>query len=477
VTPTIDAGRSEDHDAGPLAGPVHFIGIGGSGMSGIARVLRARGVQVSGSDVKESRALTALRALGAEIYVGHAASNIDGAATVVVSTAIRDTNPEVVAARDRGIPVLRRAEALAGVMVGRRGIAVAGTHGKTTTTSMVTVALQHCGADPSFAIGSDLSATGVNAHDGSGPDFVAEADESDESFLLLAPQVAIITNVEADHLDHFSGIDQIMGAFAAFVDRLPSGGVLVACADDEGSARIALDARARGVDVMTYGTATDADLVLHDLRLDGRGGSADLVLRGVRVGTLTLQVPGEHNLRNAAAAFLAAHAVGYPAGPVLEGLTTFTGARRRFEPKGSVGGIDIYDDYAHHPTEVRATIQAAREVAGGGRVVAVLQVHRYSRAASFLQEFGDALAEADEVVVMEPYDPGEVPIPGAGGQAMAATVPLPPDKVEYVASWSDVPDAVVARLQPGDLLLTMGAGEVAFVGGEVLLRLQVRSSA
>jgi UDP-N-acetylmuramate--alanine ligase len=443
-------------------------------MSGIARILRARGAAVTGSDVKDSRAVTALRALGATVHVGHDAAHIDGAASLVVSAAIRESNPEVVAARAAGIPINRRAEALAAVMAGRRGIAVAGTHGKTTTTSMLTVALQHCGADPSFAIGSDLASAGVNAHDGSGEDFVAEADESDESFLLLAPAVSIITNVEPDHLDHFSGIDQIVDAFEAFAARLPADGVLVTCADDPGARVVADRARARGIDVRTYGLSADADLVIHDSRLQGRTSSSDLVLRGVRLGTLELQVPGAHNVLNACAALLAGIATGRPAADLIEGLATFTGARRRFEFKGRGDGVDVYDDYAHHPTEVEATLRAAREVAAGGRVVAVLQVHRYSRSAAFLNEFGRSLALADEVVVMEPYDPGEVPIPGAGGQAMASTVPLPDERVEYVGSWSAVPDAVVARLRDGDLLITMGAGEVAFVGPEVLLRLVAR---
>jgi UDP-N-acetylmuramate--alanine ligase len=443
-------------------------------MSGIARILRARGVEVSGSDVKDSRAVTALRALGATVGIGHDAAHVEGAGTVVVSSAIRDDNPEVVRAHALGIPVVRRAEALAAVMAGRRGIAVAGTHGKTTTTSMLTVALQHCGADPSFAIGSDLASAGTNAHDGSGPDFVAEADESDESFLVLAPDVAIITNVEPDHLDHFAGLPEILDAFEAFARRLPADGVLVVCADHPGSVEIAARARAAGIDVRTYGTTPAADLVLRDVVLEGRGSRSEAVLRGVRLGTLRLAVPGAHNVLNAGAALLAGLATGRAAGELLDGLATFTGARRRFEYKGTADGVDVYDDYAHHPTEVEATLIAAREVAAGDRVVAVLQVHRYSRSASFLEEFGRSLALADEVVVMEPYDPGEIPIPGAGGQAMAALVPLPADQVEYVGSWSAVPDAVVARVRPGDLLITMGAGEVAFVGPETLLRLAAR---
>lgn len=462
-------------ESNALGEHVHFVGIGGAGMSGIARILRARGVAVSGSDVTESRTLTALRALGVDVHVGHDAAHVAGASTVVVSAAIRDTNPELVAAHEAGIGVIHRAQALAAVMAGLRGIAVAGTHGKTTTTSMLTVALQHCGADPSFAIGSDLSPAGVNAHQGSGPDFIAEADESDQSFLLLEPAISIVTNVEADHLDLFSGLPEIERAFEDFAKRLSADGVLVACADDDGARRLIEFGRAEGIEVRTYGTDPSADLVIRALRLQGRGSTAELTLRGVRLGTLTLQVPGEHNVLNACAALLAGIAAGQPSAGLMEGLALFTGARRRFEPKGSAAGVDVYDDYAHHPTEVRATIRAAREVAQGGRVVAVLQIHRYSRAASFLTEFGESLGMADEVIVMEPYDPGEVSIPGAGAQAIAALVPLPAERVEYVTSWAAVPDAVVARLRSGDLLLTMGAGEVAFVGGEVLQRLADRS--
>ena len=283
-------------------GQVHFVGIGGAGMSGIARILLARGVAVSGSDAKDSVALTALRALGATIHVGHDAANLGKAETVVVSSAIRPGNPELVAARERGLRVLPRAAALASVMAGRRAVAVAGTHGKTTTTSLLTVALQHCGADPSFAIGGHLNESGANAHSGSGDTFVAEADESDGSFLIYEPFAAIVTNVEPDHLDHYGTAEAVEDAFVAFSKRIAPTGFLVACADDDGARRLARSARDRGIAVHTYGESEDADVRVTDLSMTGATSTFELVVRGRRLGRVTVQIPGRHNVLNAAAA-------------------------------------------------------------------------------------------------------------------------------------------------------------------------------
>ena len=449
-------------------GRVHFVGIGGVGMSSLARIYVARGIPVSGSDVKANREVAALRALGARVHLGNAPGNLGNADTVVVSTAIRETNPELVEARRRGLRVLHRAEALAATMVGRRAVAVAGTHGKTTTTSMLTVALQHCGADPSFAIGGSLNESGAGAHNGSGDIFVAEADESDGSFLCYAPHVAVVTNVEADHLDFFPDEAAVDEAFAAFVDRVVPGGVLVACADDPGSRRLTERARRSGHDVRTYGESADADVHVVHLEVRGAGSRFELVERGRRRGTVLLAVPGRHNALNAAAAFAAGTVLGLPALELREGLELFTGTRRRFELKGVVSGVRVYDDYAHHPTEITATLQAAREVAEGGRLVVVFQPHRYSRTAAFLSQFGRALGAADEVVVMEVYASGEDPIPGASGAAVAATVPLPPAAVVYEPSWSAVAGHVLDRAKPGDLVLTLGAGDVTMIGPEVL---------
>ncbi|HEX2810820.1 MAG TPA: UDP-N-acetylmuramate--L-alanine ligase, partial [Kineosporiaceae bacterium] len=327
-------------------GHVHFIGIGGAGMSGIARILLARGLPVSGSDAKDSRALAALRALGATVAVGHAAEHLDGARTVVVSSAVRETNPELQRARTDGLLVLHRSQALAAVMVGRRGVAVAGTHGKTTTTSMLTVALQRCGADPSFAIGGELTEGGANAHDGSGDVFVAEADESDSSFLLYRPEVAIITNVEADHLDHYGTVEAVEAAFDAFCDRVPDGGLLVACADDPGARRVAERARQRragGLRVRLYGESPDADVRVVDLDADRAGVRFTLVAEGAPGRALQLQVPGRHNALNAAAAWTAGVGLGRPGEQLAAGLEGFAGTRRRFEAKGEAGGVRVFD--------------------------------------------------------------------------------------------------------------------------------------
>ena len=456
-------------------GVVHFIGIGGGGMSGIARIMLTRGATVSGSDAKEARVLAALRVLGAKVYVGHDAANLGSADTVVVSTAINESNVELVEARRRGLRILPRAAALASVMAGRRGIAIAGTHGKTTTTSMLARALQHCGEDPSFAIGADLNEPGSNAHDGGGDVFVAEADESDESFLLLSPFAAVVTNIEADHLNHYAGLPEIHRAFERFAQRLDPDGFLVVCADDPGAMQLARFARASGIDVRTYGESEGADVRIGGLELVGTGSTFQIVAGGLRLGEVMLRVPGRHNALNAAAALAIGLGLDLPFAEFADGLTVFTGARRRFEPKGVVNGVRVYDDYAHHPTEVAAILRAAREVVGGGRLVVAFQAHHYYRTADFCTEFGEALALADEVVVMEVYAPGETMIPGGTGTALAAAVTLPPAQVVFEPSWSAVPQHLAERARPGDLVLTMGAGrEVAMLAPEVLEALRHR---
>ena len=449
-------------------GRVHFVGIGGAGMSGIARVLLARGSTVSGSDAKGSRTVAALQALGATVHLGHAAEHVHAADTVVVSTAIRQDNAELLEARALGLRVLMRAEALAACLVGKRGVAVAGTHGKTTTTSMLTVAVQHCGVDPSFAIGGDLNEPGSNAHHGSGELFVVEADESDGSFLAYRPYAAIVTNVEADHLDHYGDVAAVHRAFDDFVATIDPSGFLVACADDPGSLRLAGHARSSGLDVRTYGTAEDADLRLADLTVSGTTSRYEPVLRGRRLPAVVLAVPGRHIALNSAAALLTGIGLGLPDHKLVEGLAGFSGVRRRMELKGTVAGVRVYDDYAHHPTELVAQLTAAREVAGRGRLVVAFQPHRYSRTLAFAAEFGAALALADEVVVMEVYAAGEDPVPGATGATVAAAVPLPPARVLFEPSWTAVPGRLADRAEPGDLVLTLGAGDITAVGPEVL---------
>ena len=458
-----------------LADRVHLIGIGGAGMSGIARILLARGAVVSGSDAKDSRAVLALRALGARVEVGHDPAHLPAApATVVVSTAIRTTNPELTAARERGLDVVHRAQALAALTAGRRLAAVTGTAGKTSTTSMLTVALQHSGLDPSFAIGGDLATSGSGAHEGSGDIFVAEADESDASFLAFAPEVAVVTNVEADHLDHYGSAEAYVAAFAAFLDRIVPGGVLVACADDPGAAALADTAGTRGIRVRRYGRAEHADARLVDFRPDGTG--ARIVLR--HAGTehrVRLAVPGEHMALNALGALLAGVELGADVETLLTGLAAFDGVRRRFEFRGRAGGVAVYDDYAHHPSKVAAQLRAARDVAGShARVVVAFQPHLYSRTRQFAEAFGAALGLADEVVVLEVYGAREDPEPGVSGALVAEAVTLPPDRVHYVPRWAEVPAVVAGVARAGDLVITMGAGDVTVLGPEILLELERR---
>jgi UDP-N-acetylmuramate--alanine ligase len=443
-------------------------------MSGIARVLLARGVEVSGSDAKDSRGLAALRALGADVHVGHDAAHVEGASTVVISSAIRESNPELAAARDAGLRVVKRAEALAELLAGHRAVAVAGTHGKTTTTSMLTVAAQHCGVDPSFAIGGDLNEAGSNAHQGAGDLFVVEADESDGSFLVYHPFAAVVTNVEPDHLDHYGDAESVRAAFASFVRTVDPLGFVVVCADDEGAARLAEEARAEGIDVRTYGTALDADLRLEQLEVSGGGSSYRAVLqhRGTRrdLGPVRLLVAGEHLARNSAAALLTGIGLGLPEDLLVEGLGGFTGVRRRMELKGTAAGVRVYDDYAHHPTEIRAQLKAARTMLSGGRLVAVFQPHLYSRTVQFAEGFGEALGLADEVVVMDVYGAREDPVPGVTGGLVAEHVPH--QRVVFEPSWSAVPQTVVDRVEPGDLVVTLGAGDVTQLGPEVLRLLE-----
>ncbi len=454
---------------------IHIVGIGGAGMSGIARIMVAQGLTVSGSDAKDSRRLQALRAVGVDARVGHDPAQVVGADALVVSTAIPESNPERRAARELGVPEWSRARALASVMAHARGVAVSGTHGKTTTTSMLTVALQHCGVDPSFAIGSELHESGSNAHLGSGDLFVVEADESDGSFLHLSPVAAIVTNVEPDHLDHWGTFEAIEEAFCEFACGIRDrGGFVVICVDDPGGARLAARASAEGVDVRTYGEARDADYRLSDPRAGDTGWVFDTVHGGVRLGEIELQVPGRHNALNALAAFACGLGLGLPSAALREGLASFSGTRRRFDFKGSAGGVRVYDDYAHHPTEIAATLRAAREVVGEGRLVVAFQAHHYYRTSMFVREFGEALGLADEVVVLEVFAPGEEPIPGASGQTMAANVPLDPACVQFEPSWSSVAGDLVDRARPGDLIMTLGAGDIGMIGGEVLELLRAR---
>lgn len=455
--------------AGEL-GRVHFIAIGGAGMSGIARIMLRRGMAVSGSDARDSELLAQLGDLGAKVFVGHDAAYVGDADTVVVSTAIRETNPELIAARERGLRVLHRSAALASLMAGRRAVAVAGTHGKTTTTSMLTVALQHAGADPSYCIGGQLVTTGLGADEGSGDVFVAEADESDGSFLMYTPHIAVVTNVEADHLDNYGGFEMVKENFARFVDRVEPGGTLVAGADDPVAMELAGLARARGLTVRTYGEAEGADLRVTGFTPRGLGSRFEIA----GAGEVALAVPGRHNALNAAAVVAVAQALGVDGAAVRAGLAAFGGAMRRLERKGAAGGVEVFDSYAHHPTELTADLEATRDYLGeqarGGRIIAVFQPHLYSRTRFFAAEFGAALGLADVAVVLDVYGAREDPEPGVTGALVADAVPAGTETV-YAPVRDEVPGIAASLARPGDVVITLGAGDVTQLGPLVLDRL------
>ncbi len=459
-------------------GRVHFTGIGGAGMSGIARIMLARGICVSGSDAMPSAVLDELQAQGARVYVGHAAGNLGslGAGdTLVLSSAIRADNPELAEARRRGMRVLHRAAALASVMAGRRVITVAGTHGKTTTTSMLTTVLRECGADPGYVIGGILNETGLGAEDGAGMDFVAEADESDKSFLLLSPDVAVITNVEADHLDNYASLADIKTAFTAF-GRSASGMVLT-CADDPGAEEVAARLEPLGpARLRRYGESCRADYRLGDVRPEGMAVSftvtADHSPFGELLSKMTVHVPGHHNALNATAAFAAAVELGFAPPRVTAAIAGYRGARRRMEFKGEAGGVRVLDSYAHHPTELAADLRAARDLAAGGRVIAVFQPHLYSRTRIFATEFGAALGLADEVVVLDVYAAREDPEPGVTGALIADAVPG--GQARFVPDRTQAAPLIARIARPGDLVFTMGAGDVTTLGPQLVGALRKR---
>jgi UDP-N-acetylmuramate--alanine ligase len=472
----------------PLAalGRVHLVGVGGAGMSVVARLLAANGVPVQGSDAAEGPALAALRADGASVWVGHDAAHVvapDGTSrvdTVVVSSAVRDTNPELAAARAAGLRVLHRSQALASLMLGRRAVAVAGAHGKTTTSAMIATVLRSCGLDPSFAIGGTVrtrTADGVEAavpggHLGASDVLVAEADESDGSFLNYAPSVAVVTNVEPDHLDHYGTREAFDQAFVDFAARLQPGGTLVACADDAGSAALAAAHRARGGAAVTYGAAPGADVAVRDVTARPDGVSA--VVAGGPLGdtplVLRLAVPGVHNALNATAAAVVATLLGAPAARAVAGAGEFVGTGRRFEPRGEAGGVRVVDDYAHHPTEIEALLRAARPVAGTGRVLVLFQPHLYSRTRIFADRFAAALALADEVVVTGIYRAREDVDPAVTARTITDLLPATASGggVRAVEDRIAAAHAVAALARPGDLVLTVGAGDVTDLGPLVL---------
>ncbi|MEV3951686.1 UDP-N-acetylmuramate--L-alanine ligase [Streptomyces halstedii] len=447
----------------------HFIGIGGAGMSGIAKILAQRGAKVAGSDAKESATAEALRALGATVHIGHAAGHLaDDASCVVVSSAIRPDNPELVRAAELSVPVVHRADALASLMDGLRAIAVAGTHGKTTTTSMLAVALFGLGLDPSYAIGGDLEGPGTNAAHGEGDLFVAEADESDRSFQKYAPRVAIVLNVELDHHANYASMDEIYESFETFTGRIVPGGTLVVSADQGGAVELTRRVRGReGLQVVTYGEAEGADVRVHKITPRGLTSEVTVVLDG-RYLTFTVSVPGRHYALNAVAALAAGVALGVPAHNLASALGTYTGVKRRLQLKGEAGGVQVIDSYAHHPTEMAADLEAMRGAATGSRLLVVFQPHLFSRTQELGTEMGQALALADASVVLDIYPAREDPVPGVTSALIIEAAQAAGADVTAVHDKAAVPAAVAGMARPGDLVLTMGAGDVTDLGPRIL---------
>jgi UDP-N-acetylmuramate--alanine ligase len=440
-----------------------MIGIGGAGMSGIAEVLKSRGDVVTGSDLKESPYTRRLREAGVTVYIGHAAEQVGDADRVVISTAIPKTNPELLEARRRSVPVIPRAAALASILEGARSIAIAGTHGKTTTTSMTAHALKALGEDPTALVGGELNDIGSNVAFGRSDLVVAEADESDRSLLYLRPQAAVVTNVEFDHPDFYDSLDDVLATFSAFVSALPAGGHLVTCADDPSCERLVAEAPCPAT---TYGISA-GDLQAEILSPN----SYVLSEEGERRGTVELGVVGRHNVLNSLAAAAIARWLGHDAHEAARTLRDFGGVRRRFQLKGERSQVRVVDDYAHHPTELSATLEAARATTPpGGRVVAVFQPHRYSRTRKLYREFGEAFAAADAVVVTEVYGAGEMPQPGVNGKlivdAICETRAHP--EVYYIPQQEAIPKVLREISERGDVVLTLGAGDISRAGEGLL---------
>ncbi|MFF3714069.1 UDP-N-acetylmuramate--L-alanine ligase [Streptomyces phaeochromogenes] len=448
----------------------HFIGIGGAGMSGIAKILAQRGAKVAGSDAKESATAEALRALGATVHIGHAAGHLaDDATCVVVSSAIRADNPELARAAELGIPVVHRSDALARLMDGLRPIAVAGTHGKTTTTSMLAVSLSTLGLHPSYAIGGDLDAPGSNALHGEGEIFVAEADESDRSFHKYAPEVAIVLNVELDHHANYASMDEIYESFETFADKIVPGGTLVITADHEG-ARELTRRLSDDVKVVTYGESEDADVRVLSVVAQGLKSEVTVELDGSPL-TFTVSVPGRHYAHNAVAALAAGAALGIPAAELAPAIASYTGVKRRLQLKGEAAGVQVIDSYAHHPTEMTADLEAMRAAAGDAWILVVFQPHLFSRTQELGKEMGASLALADASVVLDIYPAREDPIPGVTSELIIEAARAAGADVTPASDKADVPAVVAGMAKPGDLVLTMGAGDVTDLGPEILTRL------
>ena len=451
---------------------VHFIGIGGSGMSGIAGIMQGLGYRVTGSDLKISAVTERLESLGVTCYAGHAEENLGSADLVVASTAIPPTNVELVAARERGLPVIHRGEMLARLMRRQKGIAIAGAHGKTTTTSMAALVLEKNNLDPTIIIGGELSDIGGNAKLGWGEYLVAEADESDGSFLKLDPFIEIITNIEDDHLDYYKSVENIVDAFRRFLAKVPEDGLAILCLDDPRLRELLTE---YDRPCLTYGLDhPQVDYTMKNINLNGQVTAGDVYYRGDFLGRLELSVPGRHNLSNALSVVAAGQSIGLPFEGIAAALKKFRGAGRRFQLTGEVHGIKVIDDYAHHPSEIKATLKAAKQVKTG-RVVGVFQPHRYTRTSILGERFGEAFTDADVIIISDIYSAGERPIEGVSAGIIVSAIEKHEGRdVIYLPTRQEIVDYLTRTALPGDMILTMGAGDIWSAGVELVNRLKER---
>ena len=448
---------------------VHFIGIGGTGMSGLAKILLEMGYQVTGSDLTCTAVTQRIEALGGTCYTGHCKENIGDTGLVVISSAISEDNPELLEAGKKGVPVIHRADLLAWLMRRKKGLAVAGAHGKTTTSSMLAMTLENNSLDPTIVVGGELNDLGANAKLGSGEYLVAESDESDGSFLKLDPLAVIVTNVEDDHLNYYGSIDSMKAAFSTFLSKIPEQGIAIVCLDDPYVCEIIKDLK---VPLVTYGFDSKADYTLRDVSFNRQSSVAAIYCREEYVGWLELSVPGKHNLSNALAVVALCRWLGLDFERISDALSSFGGVGRRFEVIGEVKDVKIIDDYAHHPTEISATLNAARQV-HKQRLIAVFQPHRYTRTALLKERFGEAFGDADLVLISEIYGAGEKKLPGVtAGLIIEAVEKNTGKQVVYCPTLVDVVNRLLEIVQPGDLVMTLGAGDIYIAGIELVNRLK-----
>lgn len=444
---------------------VHFVGIGGAGMSALAKILVEKGYNVSGSDVKESVMTGILRDLGAKVFIGQRAENVQDTEAIVVSSAIRENNPEVVEAKRLGLKRLHRSDVNAFLINNSKGIAVAGAHGKTTTTSMLGVSLDYEGVSPSIIIGGEVDYLGSNAKLGKSDYLVSEADESDGTFLKYYPYIGIVTNVENDHMDHYGTMENIIKAFTQFLNQIREDGWGVVCFDNENIRNIVKNVSRK---IVSYAIDHEADYVAANIKADASGTSFDVIHKGENLGTVKLNVPGRHNVLNAMACVVTGITLGQSVAQMAEGLTMFNGAKRRFQTKGKAHGVWVVDDYAHHPTEIATTLKAARQTQPK-RLVCAFQPHRYSRTQLLQKEYGSCFKDADLLVLTDVYSAGEDPIPGVDGELLVKEVAEQTgQKTVYIKDKKEIAAYLKSIAQDGDLIMTMGAGDIVKCGEELV---------